>query len=214
MGRRKRYNVRCLVCQMRKEICICDCIESCRRSIETSTRIIILMHHRELCRTTNTARLAQLTLPDCEIRVRGLPDTPSVTEGLIDPHRLNLLLYPTPEAQELTPELVANLKRPITLIVPDGTWGQAAKVAKREPVLQTIPHIKLPLDRASEYALRRGSEQKGVATFEAIARALGLLESQDVQRRLEALFAIMVDRTLRSRGCQPPVTAPAPASPD
>lgn len=161
------------------------------------------MHHRELCRTTNTARLAQLTLPDCEIRVRGLPDTPSVTEGLIDPSRLQLLLYPTAEAQELTPEWIATFNKPVTLIVPDGTWGQAAKVAKREPVLKTIPHVKLPLDRASTYALRRGSATKGVSTFEAIARTLGLLEGNTIQQRLEKLFGVMVERTLRSRGCQP-----------
>ena len=188
---------------MRREICICDCIAACRDSIVTQTRIVILMHHRELCRTTNTARLARLALKDCEIRVRGQLGTPLITEGVVDPTRQTLLLYPTPAAKELTSELVLSFDKPVTLVVPDGTWGQAAKVAKREAFLKTVPHVKLPLDRASEYGLRRGAHEKGVATFEAIARALGLLEGPLVQERLEALFAIMVDRTLRSRGIEP-----------
>jgi hypothetical protein len=40
----------------------------------------------------------------------------------------------------------------------------------------------------------------GLATFEAIARAFGILESPDVQVALERVFAAMVERTLWARG--------------
>ena len=190
---------------MRREICICDHISACRQSLETETRIVIVMHHRELCRTTNTARLAQLALKDCEIRVRGLRDEPLVMDGVIDPNRHTLLLYPSADAEELTPDLIESIERPVTLIVPDGTWGQAAKVAKREACLRAIPHVKLPADRASQYELRRSSKPNGLATFEAIAQALGLLESPLIQARLEELFKVMVSRTLKSRGLPQPV---------
>lgn len=188
---------------MRKEICICEFIEACRLSIESKTRIIILMHYREIYRTTNTARLAQLTLKDCDIRLRGLGDEPLVTEGIVDPDRQTLLLYPTADAQELTPEFVASIDKPVTLVVPDGTWGQAAKVAKRETFLRTVPRVKLSTDRATQYGLRRSPRQNGLATFEAIARALGVLESPVIQERLEGLFQVMVNRTLQSRGLRP-----------
>ena len=39
-----------------------------------------------------------------------------------------------------------------------------------------------------------------LATFEAIARALGIIESPDVQAGMEDLFSLMVQRTLDSRG--------------
>ncbi|MBI1840149.1 MAG: DTW domain-containing protein [Verrucomicrobia bacterium] len=185
---------------MRKEICICEDIDSCRRSIASRTRIFILMHHRELCRTTNTARLATLALAGCEIRVRGLRGAPMTDEGIVDPERHALLLYPTAEARELTPEFAASLDKPVTLIVPDGTWGQAAKVAKREAFLKNVERVKLTPIEASQYGLRRNPKENGLATFEAIARALGMIEGPLIQKRLEELFQVMVSRTLRSRG--------------
>lgn len=199
MGRRRSYDVRCPDCRMRREICICELIAACRRSVDSRTRIVILMHHRERCRTTNTARLAQAVLKDCEIRVRGLPETPLVTDGILDPSRQALLLFPTPDAEELTPAFVATLNKPVTLVVPDGTWGQAAKVPKREPFLRDVPRVKLPARGTSRYGLRRGSKENGLATFESIAIALGLLEGSAIQERLDELFKVMVQRTLLSR---------------
>jgi DTW domain-containing protein YfiP len=165
-----------------------------------STRIVILMHHREVPRTTSTARLATLALPHCETRVRGLRDTPLSTEGLLHPDRQALLLFPTPDARELTPEYAAALRKPVTLLVPDGTWGQAAKVAKREPSLREVPRVKVTSAGPSRYHLRQGTRPGGLATIEAIAQALGVLEGEDVRRRLEAVFLLMVSRTLATRG--------------
>lgn len=203
MGRRKRFDVRCLECQMRKELCICEAILECRRGLETQTRIVILMHHRELVRTTNTARLAERAISNCEIRVRGLLETPLSTEGILDPERHAFLLYPSPDATELNREFLQTLNRPITLIVPDGTWAQTHKTVKREPIAKSVPHVKLALDQPSNYFLRRPSPKGGLATFEAIAQVLGMIEGEAVQARLEALFRLMVQRTLSSRGIRP-----------
>jgi DTW domain-containing protein YfiP len=51
--------------------------------------------------------------------------------------------------------------------------------------------------------LRRHTDPRFLATFEAIARALGVLESAAVQARLEHVFHLMVERTLASRGQRP-----------
>lgn len=169
-----------------------------------STRIVILMHHREVDRTTSTARLAMLALPGCETRVRGLRDAPLSTEGLLPPDRQPLLLFPTPDAVELTPGFAAGITRPVTLIVPDGTWGQAAKVAKREPTLRPVPRVKVTPTGPSRYHLRQSSRPGGLATIEAIAQALGVLEGETVRQRLESVFLLMVSRTLGTRGNRPP----------
>jgi len=49
----------------------------------------------------------------------------------------------------------------------------------------------------------------GLATFEAIARAIGVLESADAQARLEAAFARVVAITLASRGRDSAAIGPA-----
>ena len=180
---------------MRKEICICEEIRAFRATANNTTRVVILMHHRERRLTTNTARLAALSLNHCEIRVRGLPDTPTNIEGIVDDQRALLLLYPSENASILNADFLSKISKPITLI--------ASKVSKRESFLKDIPHVTLATDRPSEYELRREPKENGLATFEAIARALGAIEGGDLRPRMERLFARMVSLTLQSRGTLP-----------
>lgn len=192
---------RCLQCRMRTALCVCGLAPR----LELGTRVVILMHAFEIKTTTNTARLACLSLKNSEIRVRGNADSPLETQDLVAGAHQPLLLYPTPEARELTPDYVAELKAqngglPITLIVPDGNWRQASKVARREPAFAEIPRIKLMPGPPSKYQLRQEHNIEWVCTFEAIARALGVLEGADAQKKLESVFDVMVERTLWSRG--------------
>ncbi len=184
---------------MRAEICICAEIDACRAELPPiRTRVLILMHHRERDLTTNTGRLAELSLPNCEVRLRGERDTRLNEEGLREGKRL--LLYPSDDAKVLDAPTVAALgPGPLTLIVPDGSWRQASKVAHREAALHDVPRVVLAPDAPTRYRLRREPKPDGLATFEAIARALGALEGLPVRARLEGLFDVMVERTLRSR---------------
>jgi DTW domain-containing protein YfiP len=180
-------------------LCICEIIPR----LKISTQLIVLMHLRETHLTTNTAKLARVALEDSEIRIRGEKGKPMSDQGILTPERQSLYLFPSQEAQVLTPELVRSLDKPITLIVPDGSWRQAKKVAKREPVLAQVPHVKLPPGALSTYRLRREPNAESVSTFEAIARALGIIEGPEVQKQLEYLFDVMVERLLWSRGVLP-----------
>lgn len=190
---------RCPSCQLRNALCICEIIPK----LKVSTKLIVLMHLRETHLTTNTAKLARVALEDSEIRIRGQKGQPMSDAGLLTEGRQSLFLFPSKEAAVLTPELVASFGKPITLIVPDGSWRQAKKVGKREPALATIPHVKLPLGALSTYRLRREPNAESVSTFEAIARALGIIEGPAVQEKLEYLFDVMVERLLWSRGVLP-----------
>lgn len=184
---------------MRRELCICTNIAACRAKLSLKTRVVVLMHHRERFLTTNTARLAKLVLPTCEIRVRGLKGRPMDETGIVEDARQPLFLFPSEKAVPLSVDYVAKLTRPVTLIVPDGSWRQAAKVANREAFLKDIPHVTLPEDRISAYELRREPMAAGLATFEAIARSLGFFEGPEVRESMEELFGIMVRRTMDSR---------------
>jgi hypothetical protein len=48
--------------------------------------------------------------------------------------------------------------------------------------------------------VRKETKSEGLATIEAIARALGIIENPDIQSQLEVLLRVMVDRVLASRG--------------
>jgi DTW domain-containing protein YfiP len=63
-----------------------------------------------------------------------------------------------------------------------------------------MPKVKLPPGPPSEYRLRHSPHRENLSTFEAISRAMGILEGKAVQRTLEELFLKKVERTLWSRG--------------
>lgn len=196
---------RCPRCEIRKPLCYCEHIPALR----LDTRLVVVMHHAELNLTSNTARLATHALPNSEVRIRGYKHEPISPEGLTHPDRDTLLLYPSDDAVELTPEYAATLRRPVTLVVPDGSWRQARKAAQREAALLGLPRAKLPAGGPpSEYRLRIEPNEHSVCTFEAIARALGVIEGAEIQARLEALFRIAIGRALFSRGLLPAAEVP------
>jgi DTW domain-containing protein YfiP len=195
VSRRDNAHNRCKRCRMLGGLCVCDLIPS--PPIETRTRLVLIIHRYEDRKPTNTGRLAAECLANSETIVRGhesLPTPPFVCP----PGRQPLLLFPHEGATSLA-ELPPPAS-PVTLIVPDGNWRQASKVRNRVPGLRDIPCVSLPVGAPSMYRLRAEAHETGLATIEAIARALGLLEGSAVQHALEHVFRAMVDRTLWSRG--------------
>jgi DTW domain-containing protein YfiP len=90
-----------------------------------------------------------------------------------------------------------------TMSVTDGTWRQAFKVRNRVAGLSDLPCVSLPHDAPSTYRLRSEAHPHGLATIEAIARAMGILEGErgpEVRLSLERVFRAMVERTLWARG--------------
>jgi DTW domain-containing protein YfiP len=196
----KTPDSRCPHCKMRKELCLCEIAAACQASLAIQTQTTIIMHHRERYLTTNTARLATLCIPNCEVFLRGLQNETLQLSELIADDKQPLFLYPSEDAQVLSRDYLKQFNKPIQLIVPDGSWRQASKVATRESALKDIPRIVLPVGENSEYRLRREPKENGLATFEAIARALGIIEGKSVHDNLIKVFQVMVQRTLESRG--------------
>lgn len=171
--------------------------------ITLQTRVIILMHTSEEVLPSNTARLAARSLTNSEIRINGRKGDRLSTIGLVEESRQSLLLYPSQQAAELTADFVADLKGPVNLIVPDGKWRQTQKFTRRESALAGIPHVKVRADEPSRYRLRTQPNDSSLCTLEAIARALGFLESRAAQVQLETILSVMVERTMWARGVLP-----------
>jgi DTW domain-containing protein len=182
--------VRCIGCRMHADLCVCDLLPR----LSTRTQVLFVVHRSEQRKSTNTGRLAAACLANSQLVVRGLPGAPPAISW--DPASEPLILFPSDDATTLT----AAGRRPITLIVPDGTWRQAAKMPRRVPELRDVPCAVLPPGPPSAYRLRRRPHETGLATMEAVARALGILEGPLVEAALDRVFRAMVERTLRSRG--------------
>lgn len=178
---------------MHQSLCVCDFIPT----IATRTRLMLVIHRVELRKPTNTGMLAAHCLTNSEIVVRGHEERP--TPPFVAPAgTLPLFLFPHPDAVPL--DRIAPSPMPVTLVVPDGTWRQASKVRSRVPGFRDLQCVSLPMEEPSIYRLRSEAHDHGLATIEAIARALGHLESMSVRSAIERVFRAMVERTLWSRG--------------
>jgi DTW domain-containing protein len=190
MSRRDNRANRCGLCLMHMGLCVCPLVPR----IETTTRLVLVIHHTELRKPTNTGHLGAACLVNSEVHVRGLEGAPSAPIEWGD--RTPLLLFPHEgEAEVLEPTAA-----PVALIVPDGNWRQASKVRARVPGLKDVRCVTLPPGPPSIYRLRSEPHPEGLATMEAIARAMGILEGAHVQEALERVFRAMVERTLWARG--------------
>lgn len=193
MSIRSQNTERCTRCRMHPSLCICALLPS----LQTRTRLCLLIHRFEDKKPTNTGRLAVSCLPNSEVHVRG-DATQRDHAPVLDPSRRALLLFPHEDAQPL--DALPHDDRPITLIVPDGNWRQASKMRARVPGLSSVPAVRLPEGPSTRYRLRAAPHEHGLATLEAIARAYGILEGAAMQRALENAFSAMVERTLWFRG--------------
>ncbi len=156
------------------------------------------MYHKELFKTTNTGVLAASCLKG-RIDIYAGPgeqDAPLWDEG-----ERPLLLFPAEGATSLE-ELPLD-ERPIRLIVPDGTWRQAAKICNRRVGLAALPRVVLPLGPPSLYRLRHHPDGSNLSTMESIARAMSLLEGPETGHLLEDIFQRFQDRLLWLKGRLP-----------
>jgi DTW domain-containing protein YfiP len=183
---------RCADCRLTKPDCLCTLIPR----VETRTRVVLVLHQFEDRKTSNTGRLALRCLPNSALVIRGAPGQ------LIDDSRWNrpddaVLLFPHADARPI--ESWRDHPRPITLVVPDGTWRQAQRVRRRVAGLASLPCAYLTRAAPSTYRLRTALDPRRLATLEAIAEALGVLEGPGSRDALLGIFDVMVERSLRLR---------------
>jgi len=175
---RSRKAQRCARCRYSLDVCLCREVTP----LPTRTRVLVVAHYIELHKTSNTSRLAALALSSATVRGRGHPEertAPPVPEGR------RLVLYPGVGSRQLAAEDASD---DLILVVPDGTWTQAGRVARRDPATIGAEQVRLPGTMQSRYTLRRGAREGGVCTLEAIARALSILEGEHVERHLLSVF--------------------------
>jgi DTW domain-containing protein YfiP len=190
---------RCVRCRKPARMCFCAQLPR----LETATRVLILQHNRERDMPLGTARMASLCLPQAELHV-GVTwaARAPVVAALADPARPAILLYPGPGARDILRDPPAG---PVTLVVVDGTWAQARRVVRDNPILQALPRYGFASPEPSRYRLRREPDAAYCSTIEALMHVLGVLEGDPPRfRALLAPFEAMIDAQLACEASAPP----------
>jgi DTW domain-containing protein len=194
-GQRKTQDP-CEGCFLHRDRCLCEFIPV----VETKTKITLVIHAKELKRTTNTGTLAAKALVNSQVLIRGKTTKRLDLSELLNPSFRPVLFFPTDDAIELNHEFVSQSELPIHLIVPDGNWRQASKVHHRHPELKDVPRVMIKLPNTDTHHLRAETTSEGMATLQAIAHALGVIEGESVRQQLLELYRLKLERTLQGRG--------------
>ena len=174
-------NARCARCLLQRRVCLCADLPT----VVTATRVVIVRHHLERWRSSNSGRLAHLALPNSEIVDHGGAGGLAVVPALAGAW----LVFP-----EGAPALVPPVPAPRAIIVLDATWSQARRMFRKLAGLRGLPILRLPDAPMPAARLRESPSPGRVSTIEAIARALRLVEGDAAAAPLEALFAVAVAR--------------------
>jgi DTW domain-containing protein len=182
---------------MHRSLCICALLPR----IATRTRVLVVLHQLETRKPTNTGLVAARCLTNSAVVYRGRAPAGVEAEPLeaalagdVEP----VLLFPDPSATPLSTWPVT--ERPALLVVPDGTWAQAARTRRRVGALAQLPCVSLPETAPAVDRLRAPPRPGRLATLEAIAGALGILEGPAVAGALMRVYRIMTERTLWTNG--------------
>ncbi len=186
----------CPACRLQGWLCVCALVPH----VTARTPLVLVVHVRDLGRTSNTVRLLSLAVRGAAVLCHGATPTPTDPAAHVPAGHTPLVLFPGHGARPLTPELVASLPAPPALVVPDGNWRQASRMVKRLPLLSAAVKVALP-DRAfAGPAVRRNREGHHMSTFEAVAQALGVIEGDAVAGPLFDFYRRATDRLLLVRG--------------
>lgn len=188
MTRRLRAE-RCPACAQPPALCVCASLVRLRQS----TPVRVLAHFKEVVRPSHSARLLPLVLTNAQVLVRGAPG--DAGPSALEVPRDALLLFPEGEVEVLDPLR----HRGRTLVVPDGSWPQARRAVRREPALAGLQRVALPPGPPPRHRLREHPQDDHLATFEAVARALVVLEGPHLEAPLNAAWDAFSAAVLRTR---------------
>ncbi len=191
-----RNQTPCPACRLPEWLCVC----ALAPLVVTRTSLVLVAHIQDLGRTSNTVRLLALAVRNATLVSHGVFPDPADPASHVPAGGTPLVLFPGRGARTLTPELVASLPSPPTLVVPDGNWKQAGKMVKRLPLLASAVKVSLPTRAFAGTALRRNHPGHRMSTYEAVVQALAVLEGEAVTVPLLDFYRRATDRMLLVRG--------------
>jgi len=207
---------RCTQCRLAKFACLCQW----QVSINTSVHFILLMHRKEVYKTTNTGRLIEDLFPE-QTRAflwdRTAP-APALIHALTDTERHTVILYPNENTISLTNQNTGfetgvsegndDHKKPLTVVLLDGTWKQASRMARLSPWLQGIPTISIKPAESQDgntiRYVRQAQQPEQLSTAQAAACILDNTGDTVAATALRHYFSVFNQHCQSTRSNVPP----------
>ena len=219
----------CTNCKRPTSICLCDTLP--KHPIQTKHKVLVLQHPTEFRtkKTISTVPLLPLVLEYCKVVVgyefdEGILDLEWVKE-VVERGEKPLLLFPGPDSVDLRDFLdtednnnnqkidrgLENDEHSETkkqssklLILLDGTWTQAKRMARVSPALLSLcqkVQFSTTQQQSIYNAIRKEPKEHYLSTLECVVLALEQLEpdSKDVSKHLTHALQELVNQQLVAR---------------
>ena len=191
----------CLTCRRRVRTCVCESL----KPFETQTRYIILMHPMEAKKEkVGTGRFTHLILKNSKILVGINFDENQEFQAILnDPSYETYLLYPGDDALQIENGFSdGKPKKPLQIIVIDGTWPCAKKMMKLTTSLHDTPRISFTPGKTSEFKIKHQPMEGCLSTVESVyqvirgLRAAGVEDTKMKEENLMEVFRKTVDQQI------------------
>jgi len=197
----------CQRCKKPEQVCLCSYLDP----QENAKAVIILRHPDEKSKALGTASLVEFGLSRATIvdalyshhqDIRDLLLRFSCTEPL--------LIYPEPLSEEY-PHYVYDFEKDRftslalqkaydSIILLDGTWRNTRELLHCNSWLKQLPSLSLVNLGQSRYRIRQAKQEGAVATIEAVAFALSLLDETFQADKLIKPFEKMIEFQIERMG--------------
>ena len=155
----------CYSCLRPCSHCVCDFFQP----ISAHCNILIIQHPNERRKYYSTAKLVLKAITNSKL-LRGLDFERSELERNLT-GQIPLLLFPSNDAQDCE---VVQLTSTHTVIVVDGTWAEACKLIRHNPILTELPCLTFKQPLRSTYRIRKQPREFCLSTIESVAHLLKL----------------------------------------
>ncbi|OAN88139.1 DTW domain-containing protein [Marinobacter sp. EhC06] len=178
----------CADCGMHRNICVC---EACA-PVPNRTRVSVLQHPTEVGHPKGTVRILCQSLKNLEVFCGETPEdfreagfeTDTVTGN-------SALLFPGPGSDTLESSDLSHIDHWMIL---DGTWRKAARILHQNPALASLPRFHFASPPASAYTIRKAPGSHHLATAEAVAYLLNVVEPGLDTRPISRAMRTLVDK--------------------
>lgn len=181
--------INCVRCSRPQSHCLCHLIPK----INAQTKLWILQHPSEQKHALNTARFLALGLHSCHLQVGEDFSLLQQELSVVGSY----LLFPHEQAQSVEHVPLGNVKQ---LVVLDGTWRKAKLLLHLNPWLADLPKLKLVVEHASRYRLRKSPNAQSLSTIEAVVTCLSVLEPETDFLPLLNPFEALIEGQISAMG--------------
>ena len=192
---------RCPSCLLAERVCICEF----KLSYQAKARFLLLMHHNEGFKPTNTGRLIEDSIADTQ-RFKWSRTEPSedLISALNDPDVDPYIVFPS--GGDYVERMVEFERKPgkkPVFVILDGTWRQARRMFRHSRYLDSLPVIQPEVQAVSKYKLRKASVEGQLCTAEVAAEMLRVAGDQKGYELLSAYFHVFNEHYKASRLTRP-----------